>query len=46
VTVTGAPHARILGLIIEWAELHKEELMRNWNMVKTTGKYYKIDPLV
>jgi hypothetical protein len=38
--------ARILGLVIEWAELHKEELMQNWDMVKTSGKYVKIDPLV
>jgi hypothetical protein len=38
--------ARILGLVIEWAELHKKELMQNWDMVKTTGKYFKIDPLV
>jgi hypothetical protein len=38
--------ARILGLVIEWAELHKEELMRDWDMVKDTGKYFKIDPLV
>jgi len=38
--------ARILGLVIEWAELHKEELMRDWDMVKTTGEYVKIEPLV
>jgi len=38
--------ARILGLVIEWAVLHKDELMRNWNMVKDTGKYFRIDPLV
>jgi len=38
--------ARILGLVIEWAELHKEELMQNWDMVKTSGKYVNIDPLV
>jgi hypothetical protein len=38
--------ARILGLVIEWAVLHKDELMQNWNMVKDTGKYFKIDPLV
>jgi len=37
---------RILGLVIEWAELHKEELKQDWDMVKTTGKYFKIDPLV
>jgi len=38
--------ARILGLVIEWAELHKEKLIQNWDMVKTTGKYFKIEPLV
>ena len=38
--------ARILGLVIEWAELHKKELIQDWDMVKTTGKYVKIDPLV
>jgi hypothetical protein len=42
----GSLPARILGLVIEWAELHKEELMRDWDMVKSTGKYFKIDPLV
>jgi hypothetical protein len=38
--------ARVLGLVIEWAELRKENLMQNWDMVKTTGKFFKIDPLV
>jgi hypothetical protein len=38
--------ARILGLVIEWAELHKDELMRDWDMVKTRGDYFKIAPLV
>ena len=38
--------ARILGLVIEWAELHKKELLQNWEMVKNTGKFFKIDPLV
>jgi len=38
--------ARILGLVIEWAELHKEELAKNWEMVKDTGKFMKIEPLV
>ena len=42
----GSLPARILGLVVEWAELHKEELMRDWEMVKSTGKYFKIDPLV
>jgi hypothetical protein len=38
--------ARILGLSIEWAELHKKELMEDWNLIQTTGKYNKIQPLV
>ena len=38
--------ARILGLVIEWAELHKEELMQDWDMVQDTGKFLKINPLV
>ena len=38
--------ARILGLVIEWAEPHKEELIQNWDMVKGTGKSFKIEPLV
>ena len=39
------PH-RVLGLVIEWAGLHKNELLENWEMVKETGKWFKIDPLV
>ena len=39
------PH-RVLGLVIEWAGLHKNELMDNWDMIKETGKWYKIEPLV
>jgi len=38
--------ARILGLVIEWAELNKEKLMQNWELVKTTGKFFRIEPLV
>ena len=33
---------RILGLVTEWAELHKEELMENWNSLKKTREYEKI----
>jgi hypothetical protein len=37
---------RILGLVTEWAELHKEELMGNWNSLKKTGEYQRINPLI
>jgi hypothetical protein len=38
--------SRILGYVIEWASLHKQELMEDWNMLQTAGKYFKIKPLV
>jgi len=44
--IEGLLPARILGLVIEWAELHKDELIKNWDMVKNTGNFIKIDPLV
>jgi len=38
--------ARILGYVVEWASLHKQELISNWNMLQSVGKYFKITPLV
>ena len=38
--------ARILGMVIEWAELHQDELLENWNTLQTTRKYHKINPLI
>jgi hypothetical protein len=35
-----------LGLAMEWAGLHKKELLENWNLLQSTGKYNKIDPLI
>jgi hypothetical protein len=37
---------RVLGLVMEWAGLHKSELLENWNMVQETGECFKIEPLV
>jgi hypothetical protein len=31
---------------MEWAELHKQELLDDWIMVKETGNYFEIEPLV
>ena len=44
--IEGKLPARVLGLVMEWAELHKKELLENWDMVQKTGKYFKIEPLV
>ena len=37
---------RVFGLALEWAGLHKEELLDDWNLIQTTGKFNKIQPLV
>jgi hypothetical protein len=37
---------RILGLIVEWAEQHKDELMANWSSLEKTGDYTVIQPLI
>ena len=36
---------RVMGLAMEWARLHQAELLENWNMVQTDGKYFKVEPL-
>jgi len=38
--------ARVLGYVIEWASMHKQELMNNWNTLQSAGKYFRIPPLV
>jgi hypothetical protein len=30
---------------MEWAELHKDELIDNWNLLQSGQKYNKIPPL-
>ena len=37
---------RVLGLVIEWAEIHKKELIKNWYDLKGEGTFSKIKPLV
>ncbi len=31
--------------VLEWLELHREELMKNWNIAINHGKLAKISPL-
>ncbi len=38
--------SKVLGLVVEWAEDHQEELLSNWNHIAKTGEYLKIKPLV
>ena len=37
---------RIHGVVIEWASMHKGELLDNWNRLQKEQKPKKIEPLV
>jgi len=37
---------RVLGLVLEWAEMHQRELAENWTALAATGTFRKIAPLV
>ena len=43
--VEGKMPKRALGLIFEWLEIHKDELINNWKLIEETGDYNKIEPL-
>jgi len=36
---------RALGLVMEWAALHKDELLQDWNLAKSNKPPKKIEPL-
>lgn len=40
--MAGSLPARVRGLVEEWAELHKEELLHIWE----TSDFHRIEPLV
>ena len=37
---------KVVGLVIDWAELHKNDLLANWESIKETGKCQEIPSLV
>jgi hypothetical protein len=37
---------RVLSLVVEWAGIHQAELLENWNALRATGHYRRIEPLV
>jgi len=43
--IKGSLPPRVMGLAIEWARLHQNELLENWNMIQESGKFNKIEPL-
>lgn len=36
---------RVKSLVLEWADLHREELMDNWNRLQSVGEFTPIAPL-
>ena len=43
--VAGSMPARVLGLVVEWASLHQEELREAWQRASTNEAPGRIDPL-
>ncbi|MCE5266727.1 MAG: DUF4160 domain-containing protein [Planctomycetaceae bacterium] len=36
---------RLLGLVVEWASMHHEELWRDWDLARQQAALNRIDPL-
>ncbi|HPM46574.1 MAG TPA: DUF4160 domain-containing protein [bacterium] len=43
--VEGKFPKRALSLLMEWYEIHRDELIKNWETLKNKGSYEKITPL-
>lgn len=43
--ITGSLPRRALRLVYEWLDLHKDELLENWECLKNSGAPKKIEPL-
>ena len=43
--LTGTLPPRALGLVIEWASLHRDELMNRWHAAENHEELLKIEPL-
>ena len=37
---------KALGLVMEWASQHQDELMNNWNDLRKDGTWHEIQPLI
>lgn len=44
--IEGKLPAKVMSLVVEWAQEHQDELSDNWNSLRETGKTHKIKPLV
>ena len=44
-TITGSLPRRALNLVYEWLDIHKDELLENWNRLANFETPQKIEPL-
>jgi hypothetical protein len=42
----GSLPAKVQSLVVEWASIHRGELQANWEGLRTSGQFKKIEPLV
>ncbi len=45
VVIDGELPAKQLKLVLAWCEIHRDEILKNWNSAMKNGKISKIDPL-
>jgi phosphomannomutase len=36
---------KALGLVTEWASIHREELLKDWDLARENNELFKIEPL-
>ena len=46
IVISGALPGRQLKLILAWCELHRDELMQNWELARDAKPLNRINPLV
>ncbi|MFQ6078613.1 MAG: DUF4160 domain-containing protein [Thermodesulfobacteriota bacterium] len=44
--IEGKLPQRVISLVLEWAFLHRDELMQNWRRAERREQLQKIEPLV
>ncbi len=42
----GSLPPRVTALVLEWANLHREELLDNWQSIQEKGTFQRLEPLV
>jgi hypothetical protein len=45
IVLSGSIRSRALGMVLEWASLHQDELESAWNIIMTGGEPSQIEPL-